>query len=85
MRGPKEEPLSENITHTAIVDDCARLALSAPRICAAFKGGRAWRVNGPSTSIRVNAYLSFPLHRDDPIFVLLHHQRLINDQAAVPV
>jgi len=30
-------PLSENITHTAVTDDCARLANSSPAICDAFK------------------------------------------------
>jgi len=29
--------LSENITHTAVTDDCARLALDSPAICEAFK------------------------------------------------
>jgi len=29
--------LSENITHTAVTDDCARLADSSPAICGAFK------------------------------------------------
>jgi hypothetical protein len=29
--------MSENITHTAVTDDCARLALHSPSICAAFK------------------------------------------------
>lgn len=29
--------MSENITHTAVVDDCRRLALHAESICAAFK------------------------------------------------
>ncbi|MFO8006767.1 MAG: hypothetical protein R6V05_03435 [Candidatus Brocadiia bacterium] len=29
--------MSENITHTAVVDDCRRLALSWPAICAPFK------------------------------------------------
>jgi len=29
--------VSENITHTAVTDDCARLALHSPAICAAFK------------------------------------------------
>ncbi len=33
--------MSENITHTAVVDDCARLALHAPDICAAFKAALA--------------------------------------------
>jgi hypothetical protein len=30
--------LSENITHTAIVDDCVRLALHSEAVCDAFKG-----------------------------------------------
>jgi hypothetical protein len=29
--------LSENITHTAVTDDCARLAIYSPSICAPFK------------------------------------------------
>jgi hypothetical protein len=29
--------MSENITHTAITDDCVRLALHSPRVCDAFK------------------------------------------------
>jgi hypothetical protein len=29
--------VSENITHTAVTDDCARLALHSPAICSAFK------------------------------------------------
>jgi hypothetical protein len=29
--------MSENITHTAVTDDCARLALHSPAICDAFK------------------------------------------------
>jgi hypothetical protein len=29
--------MSENITHTAVTDDCARLALHSARICDAFK------------------------------------------------
>ena len=29
--------MSENITHTAVTDDCARLALHSPAICTAFK------------------------------------------------
>jgi hypothetical protein len=29
--------MSENITHTAVVDDCARLAIHSPAICSAFK------------------------------------------------
>ena len=29
--------MSENITHTAVTDDCARLALHSPEICEAFK------------------------------------------------
>jgi hypothetical protein len=29
--------MSENITHTAVTDDCARLALHSPAICAPFK------------------------------------------------
>jgi hypothetical protein len=29
--------MSENITHTAVTDDCARLALYSPAICTAFK------------------------------------------------
>ena len=29
--------MSENITHTAVTDDCARLALDSPAICDAFK------------------------------------------------
>lgn len=29
--------MSENITHTAVTDDCARLAIYSPTICAPFK------------------------------------------------
>ena len=29
--------MSENITHTAVTDDCARLAIYSPTICALFK------------------------------------------------
>jgi hypothetical protein len=29
--------MSENITHTAVTDDCARLALHSPKICRALK------------------------------------------------
>jgi hypothetical protein len=33
----EEAHMSENITHTAVTDDCARLAIYAPSICAPFK------------------------------------------------
>ena len=29
--------MSENITHTAVTDDCARLAIHSPSVCSAFK------------------------------------------------
>ena len=29
--------MSELITHTAIYEDCVRLALISPRVCGAFK------------------------------------------------